>query len=256
MDAISNVPGSRPTSRCSATRPAAPSAPRWRTAIKELAGAALDLTMTIGGEQRLGGGDADRRGAAAQPRAPCSAATRDATAEDVRAAIDARAGGGARLAGAVLRRAGRDLPARRPTCWPGRGGTTLNAATDARPVEVGAAGGDRRGLRADRLPAVQRGLRPPALRRAADLVARRVEPDGLPAAGGLRLAITPFNFTAIAGNLPTAAGADGQRRRLEAVADPAVRRALHHAAAGGGRACRRASSTWSPATARRSPRSR
>ena len=52
---------------------------------------------------------------------------------------------------------------------------------------------------------------------------------------GFVLAITPFNFTAIAGNLPDRAGADGQHRGVEAVADPAARRALHDAAARGGR---------------------
>ena len=31
-----------------------------------------------------------------------------------------------------------------------------------------------------------------------------MEPDGLPPAGGFRLRGHPFNFTAIAGNLPTA----------------------------------------------------
>ena len=37
---------------------------------------------------------------------------------------------------------------------------------------------------------------------------------------GFVYAITPFNFTAIAGNLPTAPGPDGQHRRLEADARP------------------------------------
>ena len=44
---------------------------------------------------------------------------------------------------------------------------------------------------------------------------------------GFVYAITPFNFTAIAGNLPTAPGADGQHGDLEAEPDPAVRGALH-----------------------------
>ena len=52
----------------------------------------------------------------------------------------------------------------------------------------------------------------------------RLEPDGLPPARGLRLAITPFNFTAIAGNLPTAPALHGQHGGVEAVADPAARR--------------------------------
>ena len=36
---------------------------------------------------------------------------------------------------------------------------------------------------------------------------------------GFVFAVTPFNFTAIGGNLPTRAGADGQHRRLEAGVD-------------------------------------
>ena len=44
---------------------------------------------------------------------------------------------------------------------------------------------------------------------------------------GFVYAITPFNFTAIAGNLLHRAGADGQHGALEAEPDPAVRRALH-----------------------------
>ena len=56
---------------------------------------------------------------------------------------------------------------------------------------------------------------------------------------GFVYAITPFNFTAIAGNLPTAPGADGQHRGLEAVADPGRRRVLDDAAARGRRPARR-----------------
>ena len=36
---------------------------------------------------------------------------------------------------------------------------------------------------------------------------------------GFVFAVTPFNFTAIGGNLPTSRGADGQHRRLEARVD-------------------------------------
>ena len=51
---------------------------------------------------------------------------------------------------------------------------------------------------------------------------------------GFVFAITPFNFTSIAGNLPDRAGADGQHRGLEAGRDPAARGQLHHGAARGG----------------------
>ena len=51
---------------------------------------------------------------------------------------------------------------------------------------------------------------------------------------GFVYAITPFNFTAIGGNLPDRAGPDGQRRPLETRAHAGVRRALHDAPARGG----------------------
>ena len=73
---------------------------------------------------------------------------------------------------------------------------------------------------------------------------------------GFVYAITPFNFTAIAGNLPTAPALMGNTvvwkpRPTQQLAGPA-----DDGAARGGRACRPASSTWSPATASTSPRSR
>ena len=52
---------------------------------------------------------------------------------------------------------------------------------------------------------------------------------------GFVYAVTPFNFTAIAGNLPTAPRADGQHGGLEALALPAAGRAADHGAARGGR---------------------
>ncbi len=52
---------------------------------------------------------------------------------------------------------------------------------------------------------------------------------------GFVYAITPFNFTAIAGNLPSARRADGQHGGVEAVADADLRRLPDHAAAGGRR---------------------
>ena len=51
---------------------------------------------------------------------------------------------------------------------------------------------------------------------------------------GFVFAVTPFNFTAIGGNLPTSAGADGRHGRLEAGVDRGLLRVLHDAAARGG----------------------
>ena len=54
---------------------------------------------------------------------------------------------------------------------------------------------------------------------------------------GFVFAVTPFNFTAIGGNLPASPGADGQHGRLEARVDGGLLRALHDAAPARGRAC-------------------
>ena len=47
---------------------------------------------------------------------------------------------------------------------------------------------------------------------------------------GFVYAVTPFNFTAIGGNLPAAPGADGLHGRVEAGVERDAERALHHAA--------------------------
>ena len=57
---------------------------------------------------------------------------------------------------------------------------------------------------------------------------------------GFVYAITPFNFTAIAGQPAERPGVDGQHGGVEAIADADVRRLPDHAAAGGrGPAARR-----------------
>ena len=144
-----------------------PSLPRWPPI-------AVDLTMTIGGVQRPGGGEAIQ---VVQPHARLDAARHPAR-RDARRRLgrDRRgAGGGAGLGGDVVRRAGGRpaqgrRPARRAVARPAQRGD------DARPVQDAVPGRDRRGLRADRLPAVQRRLRPPAARGAAAVGARRLEP--------------------------------------------------------------------------------
>ena len=82
---------------------------------------------------------------------------------------------------------------------------TLNAATMLGQSKTVLPGRDRRRLRADRLLALQRALRPADPGRAAAVqrpgVWNRVDHRPLE---GFVYAITPFNFTAIAGNLPTA----------------------------------------------------
>ena len=76
---------------------------------------------------------------------------------------------------------------------------------DARPEQDGVPGRDRRGVRADRLLALQRRLRPGALPASSRLSGPGVwnQLDYRPLEGFV-YAVTPFNFTAIGGNLPTA----------------------------------------------------
>ena len=96
---------------------------------------------------------------------------------------------------------------------------------DARPVEDGVPGRDRRGLRADRLLALQRRTtrrRSTASSRSAT-AACGTSSTTAPLEGFV-YAVTPFNFTAIGGNLPTAPAlmgntrASGSRRRARCCA--------------------------------------
>ena len=109
-------------------------------------------------------------------------------------------------------------------------------------------GRDRRGVRADRLLALQRRLLRRTLRGAAGLsrpgVWNRLEYRPLE---GFVFAVTPFNFTAIAGNLPTAPALMGNTVRLEAGSTAVLSALLRHAGCSRRPACRRASSTSSPA---------
>ena len=132
-----------------------------------------------------------------------------------------------------VRRARRGVPARRRPAGRAMAGEALRR-NHARPVEVGLPGRDRRGLRADRLLAVQRRLRPGDPGAAADQRARRVEPHRLPAARGLRLRDHAVQLHRDRGQPAERARADGQHRGVEAVADPDLRRLPDHAAAGGG----------------------
>ena len=143
---------------------------------------------------------------------------------------------GPRLACAVLRGPRLDHPqGRRPARRSVAG--AAQRGHDARPVQDRVAGRDRRGLRADRLLALQRALRARDPRRAADRQQpRRVEPHRPPAARGLRLRDHAVQLHRHRGQPADRAGADGQHRHLEAVADPAARRPPDDGAARGGRA--------------------
>ncbi len=211
----------------------------------------IDIPLVIGGQRdphraRRAGGDAARP----SPRAGRLARAR--TPEHVAAGDRRRRRGAARLGDA-----GR---------WQDRAAVFLRAAElltttwradaqrrdDARPVEDGVPGGDRRRLRADRLLALQPALRAGALRRAAAQQPRDVEPARLPAARGIRLRGHAVQLHVDRRQPADRAGADGQHGDLEAGVERDAERLLHHASCSRRPGCRRASSTSCPATRCRS----
>ena len=123
---------------------------------------------------------------------------------DATAAIDAAMAAKDGVGGHPVRRAGRGVPARRRPAGRAVAGEALRR-NHARPVQDRLSGRDRRGLRADRLLAVQRRASPGRSWRSSRSARRGVwnRTDYRPLEGFV-YAITPFNFTAIAGNLPTA----------------------------------------------------
>ena len=137
------------------------------------------------------------------------------------------------VGGARVRLPPRGRAARRPVALDAR------RRDDAEPVEDPPPGRDRRRRRADRLLALQRRVHAPDLRGAAGLLAGRLEPDGVPPARGLRLRGQPVQLHRDRRQPQRLARADGEHRRLEARVDRRALRALHAAAAEGGRPARR-----------------
>ncbi|ETK36629.1 L-glutamate gamma-semialdehyde dehydrogenase [Microbispora sp. ATCC PTA-5024] len=170
--------------------------------IKELAGTGLDLTMTIGGESRMAGGQPID---VVQPHnhAAVLGRTADATAGDVRAAVDAaRAAAPAWRSLPFEERAAVFLKAADLLSGPWR--ATLNAATvlgqskSVQQAEIDAAceliDFFRFNVSYARRLLAEQPLSSPG-------VWNRMEYRPLE---GFVLAITPFNFTSIAANLPCA----------------------------------------------------
>ena len=201
MDAVTNVPV--PVNEpIQGYAPGSPERAALETSIKQLAGERAELTMTIGGRQRMGGGD---RLDVVQPHnhQHVLGQLAEATDADVAAAIDAAA-----QAAPMWRdlsfddRAAVFLKAADLLAGPWR--QTINAATvlgqskSAYQAEIDAACELIDFWRynvhyARRLLAEQPGSSPGSWNR---LEYRPLE--------GFVLAITPFNFTSIAANLPTA----------------------------------------------------
>ena len=232
MDAVTHPP----TPANEPVRGYAPGSPEragLERRIKELAGERAELTGTIGGRQRMAGGDPIEVVQPHRHRAVLGT-TAQATDDDVRDAVDAALAAGPSW---------RDLPyderaavlLRAAELLAGPWRDTLNAATvlgqskSGYQAEIDAAAELIDFLRFN----VHFGHR--FARRAAGLGAGRVEPDGPPAAGGLRPRDHPVQLHRDRGQPAARAGPDGQHGGLEAVAHPAARRALHDAAAGGGR---------------------
>jgi len=200
MDSVTNVPfpGNEPIK---AYAPGSPERAALESKIKELAGERAELTMTIGGYQRMGAGAAVD---VVQPHNHRHVLGRlhDATEEDVSAAIEAALGAAADWRALSFDdRAAIFLKAADLLAGPWR--QTVNAATilgqskSAYQAEIDAACELIDFLRfnvhyARRLLAEQPMSSPGVWNQ---LEYRPLE--------GFVLAITPFNFTAIAGNLPT-----------------------------------------------------
>ncbi|MGW6502785.1 L-glutamate gamma-semialdehyde dehydrogenase [Nonomuraea angiospora] len=206
MDAISNVPVPA-NERVYGYAPGSAERSALEDRIKELAGSSIDLTMTIDGEQRLGGGAPID---VVQPHnhAAVLGRTNDATARDVQDAVDAalRAAPAWRAL-SFDERAAIFLKAADLLSGPWR--ATLNAATvlgqskSAQQAEIDSACELIDFLRFNVAYARQLYADQPI---SSPGVWNRMEYRPLE---GFVLAITPFNFTAIAGNLPTSAALMG-----------------------------------------------
>jgi 1-pyrroline-5-carboxylate dehydrogenase len=201
MDAVTNVPF--PTNEpIKGYAPGSPERAALEEKIKDLAGERAELTMTVGGQHRMGGGDSHD---VVQPhnRRHVLGQYRNATDEDVAAAIDA-----------ALRAA----PAWRALSFDDRAAILLKAADLL-------AGPWRQTINAATMLGQSKSVYQAEIDAACELIdfwrynvhyARRLlaeQPTSAPGSWnrldyrpleGFVLAVTPFNFTSIAGNLPTA----------------------------------------------------
>ncbi|TDD22238.1 L-glutamate gamma-semialdehyde dehydrogenase [Nonomuraea diastatica] len=200
MDAISNVPVPV-NERVYGYAPGSAERTTLEDRIKELAGSPIDLTMTIGGEQRLGGGAPID---VVQPHnhAHVLGRANDATAQDVRDAVDSALRAAPDWQALPFDdRAAIFLRAADLLAGPWRatinGATVLGQSKSVQQAEIDAACELIDFLRFNVSYARQLYAQQP---NSSPGVWNRMEYRPLE---GFVLAITPFNFTAIAGNLPT-----------------------------------------------------
>jgi 1-pyrroline-5-carboxylate dehydrogenase len=201
MDAVVTVPvpANEPVKTYA---PGSPERAALEARIKELGGGQTELTMTIGGERRMGGGEPIE---VVQPHDRMRVLGRmgNATGEDVRAAIEAaRAAAPGWRAMPFEDRAAILLRAAELLSGPWR--ATINAATIM---------GQSKSVQQAEIDAACELI--DFWRFNVSYARRLLAEQPLSSAGvwnrmdyrpleGFVVAITPFNFTAIAGNLPTA----------------------------------------------------
>ena len=206
--------------------------------LKDLAGQHTELTMTIGDPPVMGSGE---RVSVVEPHnfRRVLGPVRERDRRGCHGGDRRRRFRRPRVAGPLVRRPRRRLLAGRgPAGWPVA--RHAERRDHPRPVQVGVAGGDRRRVRADRLLAVQRRLRPATARRAARVLGRNLEPHGVPAARGVRAGDHPVQLHVDRGQPADRPGAARQRGRVEAIADPAALGALHRCGCSRPPGCRRA----------------
>ncbi len=232
MDAITQVP--MPVNEpIHDYAPQSPERARLRAELASLADHPIDLPHVIGGKHRMGDGE---RIDVVQPHrhAATLGTLTNAGHADATAAIDAAMAAKNEWAATAFRRARRGVPAGRRPAGRSVAGEDRRR-DDARPIQVRLPGRDRFPVRADRLLAVQRGLRPSDPGAAADQRTGGVEPQRVPPAGRLRLRDHAVQLHLDRGQPADRARADGQHRGVEAVDHPDAVGVSDHAAARGRR---------------------
>ena len=193
--------------------PGTPERAELKARLKAMAAERIEIPLIIGGKEI-------RTGRTAQAVMPHDHS--HVLADYHLADADARAAGDRRLRRGAPR-VGELAVGRSRRGHPARGGAAGDQLApddrrgdDARTVEDGVPGGDRRGVGDDRLLALQRLVRAGALSRAAGERSRHVEPDGVPRARGLRLRHLAVQLHRHRRQPHHRAGADGQHDRVEA----------------------------------------
>ena len=207
--------------------PGSPERESLKRRLAEMDGAEIEIPMIIGGEEVRTG----TTGKAVKPHdhEHVLATYHQGGAAEVQRAIDAARQARDGVGAHALVRSAPPSSCAPPSCWPARG-AHAERRHHARPVEDRLPGRDRRGLRAGRLLALQR-------RTTCERILRE-QPVSSPGMWnrsstapleGFVFAVTPFNFTAIGGNLPTAPALMGNTVVLEAGRHRDALGLLHHA---------------------------